>query len=761
MLDPHEALHKELSDRYELQDVLGEGAMGTVYLARDRKHDRSVAIKTIHPDVSSGVGPERFEREIRVTASLQHPHILPLIDSGVAGETLYYVMPHVEGESLRSRLARDERLPIDEAVRIASDVAEGLEYAHRNGVIHRDIKPANILLTSDYALIADFGIAAIADAGGGETLTRTGLAIGTPAYMAPEQFAGVATPHSDLYSLGAVMYEALAGRRWNLGAGAEKTDWKGVPPALRLVLQKALSLEPDDRWPNARAFREALAEAGAPRRETRAPGARASASPSILQRLRQSFRRPSAAPRTPAKSIAVLPLANLNRDEETEYFSDGITEDIIAHLSRIHDLKVISRTSVMRLKNTTKSIREIGEELRVATILDGSVRRSKDRVRIVSQLIDAATDEQMWTETYDREMTDIFAIQSEVAEHIAGALRVTISTGERSLIKQRPTEDPEAHNLYLKGRYLWNRRTSAGLASAAEYFRQAIACDPLYAPAYAGLADAYLLLGSYGYMPEVEALRETKAAVEKALQLDDRLAEAHASRGQVLRSERDWPGEEREYLRAIELNPNYATAHQWYATLLAALGRGEEALDEIRRAEELDPLSHAVSVTAGIVRFVNRDYEGAIEQLEKTLELEPDYFSAYAWLLDAYSEVGLYEDAIRAYEKLVEVRPDLPGSDLILAQIHARCGRREEALEILDQVERRGSDQPWSGLIYGLLGERTRAFELLERLLDDESWRMFVLYRSLFFYLKVGPWFDPLRSDPRFEGLLRRMNFHE
>jgi serine/threonine-protein kinase len=761
MLDPHEALHEELSDRYELQDVLGEGGMGTVYLARDLKHDRPVAIKTIHPDRTTQEVRKRFEREVRVTASLQHPHILPLIDSGVAGETLYYVMPHVEGESLRSRLARDERLPIHEAVRIASDVAEGLEYAHQNGVVHRDIKPANILLTSGYALIADFGIAALADARGGETLTQTGLAIGTPAYMAPEQFAGVATPRSDLYSLGAVMYEVLAGRRWNLGAGAEKTDWMGVPLALRLVLERALSLEPDDRWPNARAFREALAEAGAPRRESRAPGARASASASILQRLRQSFRRPRAAPPTPAQSIAVLPLANLNRDEETEYFSDGITEDIIAHLSRIRDLKVISRTSVMRLKSTTKSIREISEELGVATILDGSVRRSKDRVRIVSQLIDAATDEQMWTETYDREMTDIFAIQSEVAEHIAAALRVTISSGERSLIKQRPTDDPEAHNLYLKGRYLWNRRTSAGLASAAECFRQAIGCDPLYAPAYAGLADAYLLLGSYGYMPEVEALRKTKAAVERALELDDRLAEAHASRGQVLRSERDWRGEESEYLRAIELNPNYATAHQWYATLLAALGRGEEALDEIRRAEELDPLSHAVSVTAGIVRFVNRDYEGAIEQLEKTLELEPDYFSAYAWLQGAYSELGRYEEAIRAYERLAELRPDMPGSDLSLALIHARCGRREKALEILDQVEQGGSDQAWSGVVYGLLGERTRALELLERSFDDESWRMFVLHRNLLFYLKVGPWFDPLRSDTRFKDLLRRMNFPE
>jgi len=313
----------------------------------------------------------------------------------------------------------------------------------------------------------------------------------------------------------------------------------------------------------------------------------------------------------------------------------------------------------------------------------------------------------------------------------------------------------------LKGRYLWNRRTSAGLASAAEYFRQAIGCDPLYAPAYAGLADAYLLLGSYGYMPEVEALRKGKAAVDRALELDDRLAEAHASRGQILRSERDWRGEEKEYLRAIDLNPNYATAHQWYATLLAALGRGEEALDEIRRAEELDPLSHAVSVTAGIVRFVKRDYEGAIEQLEKTLELEPDYFSAYTWLVSAYSEVGLYEEAIRAYEKLVEVRPDMPGRDLILAQIYARCGRREKAMEILDQVEQRGSDEAWGGLVYGLLGERTRALEWLEQSLDDESWRMFVLHRNLFFYLKVGPWFDPLRSDPRFDELLRRMNFQE
>ncbi len=761
MIDPKEILHAELGRRYDLKDILGEGGMGTVYLAVDSRHGRRVAIKTVHPRLTSEIGPKRFEREIQLTANLQHPHILPLLDSGIAGGFLYYIMPCVDGESLRERLDREGRLPVDGAVRIARDVANGLDYAHRQGVIHRDIKPANIMLAESHALITDFGIAKAIFGSGGEALTQSGLPIGTPAYMAPEQFGGQATPQSDIYALGSLLFEAVTGRMWPIAITDEEPDWTGVPEGLRPILERALRRSPRERWPDAGAFFTALRDwqrdpTGSARGEA---GARA---PGLLQRVRAVFTgSPAATPRAPQapdKSIAVLPLQNLTRDEETEYFSDGITEDIIAHLSRIHDLKVISRTSIMRYKDSDKTLQEIGQELNVATILEGSVRRAGERVRIVSQLIDARTDDHLWAETFDRELTDIFDIQSEVARHIAAALRARISKSELSMIEWRPTHDIEALDSYLQGRFNWNLRTKEGLELSEQYFSRAIEKDPSYAPAHAGLADSYLLLGSYGYMPELEALARAKTAVDRALELDERLAEAHASRGQVLRAERDWAGEEREYARAIDLNPNYATAHQWYATLLAALGRREEAQRQVAYARDLDPLSHAIAVTVAIVRFMSRDYEGAIEVLQGTLESTPDFFSAYAWLSLTYAEMERFDDSLAASDRLIAVRPDFPVA-LTRATAYARAGRGEEAIALLDEMETSTDIRVYRGIAYAQLGERDRAFAQLEECLDDPTWRMFFLHRSLLFYMKVGPWFDPIRDDPRFEGLLRRLNF--
>jgi serine/threonine-protein kinase len=757
MPDPHEILHAELGDRYELDTLIGEGGMGTVYRARDRKHGRPVAIKTIHPDLTSHLAPARFRREIHVTANLQHPHILPLLDSGVAGDLVYFIMPFVEGENLRNKLDRVGKLPAAHVVRIGRDVARALEYAHRRGVVHRDIKPANILCGEDAAVVADFGIAKAITDFGGDTLTRSGVVVGTPAYMAPEQYLGGATARADIYSLGAVLYEALTGYPWR-GDARPQSRWAGVPDELRAVLERALKTEPEDRWPSAAAFSEALKSASEGRRATPAASRAAGAGRSWLSRLQARFTR--ATPGAPhSKSVAVLPLQNLNRDEHTEYFSEGITEDIIAHLSKIHDLKVISRTSVMGYKDTDLTLKEIGEQLNVATVLEGSVRRSGDRVRIVSQLIDAATDDHLWAETYDRQVTDIFAIQSEVAQRIAEALHATISTSELSMIQRLPTQDVEAHELYIKGRYSWNRRTRVGLEDAEEKFRSAIGRDPMYAPAYAGLADTYLLLGSYGYMPEVEALTKARVAVDRALELDERLASAHASRGQILRTERDWKAEEEEYLRAIELDPNYATAHQWYATLLAALGRHEEAREQVLRAGELDPLSHAIRVTTGIVRFMARDYAGALADFRHTVDLEPRFFSAYAWLILLLPLLGRDQEALDAFEKVVELRPDVPYWGFAKAEIHAVAGKRAEALAALSELKEEWYDPTVHGIIYALLGDADRAFEHLEESLADRSWRLFVLQKNLLFYMKVGPWFDAIRDDPRFEGLLRRMSF--
>ncbi len=756
--DPHALLREAIGERYRIEALIDQGGMGLVFLAVDRKHGRRVAIKTIQPELQHGLGAARFEREIRVTARLQHPHILPLLDSGVAGELLYYIMPYVEGESLEERLDRVGRLPAGEAVRIAVDVADALVHAHSRGVLHRDIKPANILLSENHVQVVDFGIARLLGEVDGGSLTGARHGIGTPFYMAPEQFVGQSTRHSDVYALGAVLFEALTGRRWRTLSADDAARWQHVPEGLVDVIARALEEDPGKRWPEVAELAVALRawEAGS----RSAPGGAAVARDrGWWARIRSRFTSASG-PGTDRKSVAVLPFDHLNRDEETEYFSDGITDDIIAHLSRIRELKVISRTSVMRFKGTDASIRDIGRELGVGTVLEGSVRRSGDRVRVVSQLIDVDTDRNLWSQTFDRELTDIFDIQSEVAQRIAHALEARISETERSLIRRRPTEDVEAHDLYLKGRHLWNRRTRVGLESAEEQFKRAAARDPLFAPAYAGLADTYLLLASYGYMGEIEGLRKAEAAAERALELDERLAEAHASRGQMRRSRRDWVGEEEAYRRAIELNPNYATAHQWYATLLTALGRADEATAEIELASDLDPLSHAISVTRGIVRFMLRDHDGALADFRRTIELEPRFFSVYAWLVLIHGQLGDYDRALEAWEVMRELHRSPALAEYSRTFILASRGDPGAVDEFLRREgEAFPRDAGWRGIIQARAGQIDEAFRSLEAALDDRSWRLFILHRSLLFYLKVGPWFDPLRADPRFEGLLRRMNF--
>jgi serine/threonine-protein kinase len=450
----------------------------------------------------------------------------------------------------------------------------------------------------------------------------------------------------------------------------------------------------------------------------------------------------------------VLPFANMSADPENEYFADGITEEIINALTQFQDLRVVARTSAFAFKGKNEDLRTVGEKLNVSKVLEGSVRKAGNRLRITAQLVNAADGYHLWSERYDREMDDVFAIQDDIATTIADRLKVTLA-GETEPLVKPPTENLQAYQLYLKGRYLWNKRTKDGLEQAVEYLRQAIERDPAYALAYAGLADAYLLLGSYAYMPGVEALSKAKASAERALELDETLAEAHTSRGQVLRAGRDRRGEEEEYRRAIELNPSYATAHQWYATLLAALGRSEEALREIRRAEELDPLSHAISVTVAVVLFLGREYDAAMEQLGKTLELEPDYYSLHRMFGVLYVEAGLYEEAIGAVQRAIELNPEDPDLLVDLGCAYARSGKREKANVILEQAKQRGADAGWIAALYTALGDLDRAFEWLERgLQESES-------RQSLFYLKVFPWYDPLGSDPRFENLLLRMDLLE
>jgi serine/threonine-protein kinase len=789
-------LQAALADRYRIERELGRGGMATVYLAHDLKHDRLVALKVLHPELAAMLGPDRFLREIRTTARLDHPHILPVFDSGDAGGLLWYTMPYVEGESLRDRLRREVQLPIEEAVRIAREVAEALDYAHRHGIVHRDIKPENILLGERHARVADFGVARAVEAGGGGKLTETGLAVGTPAYMSPEQATGgPVDARSDVYALGCVVYEMLAGEPPYTGPTAQAVIGKRLSEpvphlgSVRLVsltteaaIARALAKAPADRFTTAGEFVAAL-QAGAtlplpPTREAapRKPVARLALAGvlalltlggvyglwrrSSVPRVPESGNVPMVAPVSPptaatGPSVAVLPFTNLSPAAENEYFSDGMTEELITALGKVPGLRVAARTSAFAFKGRNADVREIGRQLNVGTVVEGSVRRAGRQLRVTAQLINVADGYHLWADEYDRELRDVFQVQGELARAIVSALRVPLRLSERSdtALVRAATSDPEAHDLYLQGRFHWNSRTREGLQKAVRYFREAIGRDSAYAPAYAGLADAFLNLADYRFLRGIQAIPEARIAARRALELDRTVAEAHASLGGVLESEQNWAGAEAEYRRAITLNPNYSTAHQWYAMLLVKLpGRFNEALPEIRWAQALDPLSLSVNNDLALVLAISGDYEHAIQQFRNTLELNPGYPWALLGLGSTYAEMGRYQEAVRMLQKALEL---VPGDAEVLANlaiVHARTGRQDEARKILDQLKSAPVGKHSTlhiALVYAWLGERDAAFQWLDRVHWDA--------RSLI-PAANDPQFAPIRSDPRYARLLRKLD---
>src|SRR5262245_8400246 len=542
-----------LDGRYTIERELGAGGMATVYLARDLKHNRHVALKLLHADLAQTVGAERFLREIQLAAKLSHPHILPLFDSGDAAGLLYYVMPNVDGQSLRDRLTRERQLAVGEAVRIAGEVAGALDYAHRHGVVHRDIKPENIMLQDGHALVADFGIGKALSDVEGQAFTQTGVSVGTPAYMSPEQAAGESVDgRSDLYSLGCVLYEMLVGEQPFTG------------PTVQAVIAKRFVQTPADvsalregvPRPLARAIQQVLARTPIDRYHTGADLAAAMRAPDTPV--------PAASrPAAPEKSIAVLPFASMSTDPENEFFADGITEEILNALSQIAELRVAGRSSSFSFKGKNQDLRQIGEALNVRTVLEGSVRRAGNRVRITAQLVDVTDGFHLWSERYDREIADVFAVQDEIAAAIAAKLKTTLAAGAEARA-QRATENIEAYQAYLKGRALLYRRgpsTKLGM----KLMEKALELDPTYALAWAGLADANSLLGYYGNTPPEVAAAKAREAVTEALRHGPDLAEAHTARGlQALLFEWDWATAEQSFRKALELNPGYIQATAWY-----------------------------------------------------------------------------------------------------------------------------------------------------------------------------------------------------
>jgi serine/threonine-protein kinase len=728
-----------LAARYALERELGRGGTATVYLADDLKHHRKVAIKVLRAELGALLGPDRFAREIRIAAGLNHPNILPLYDSGDAGGLLFYVMPHVGGGSLRQKLARERQLTVDDAVGIVRQVASALDHAHAHGLIHRDIKPENVLLHEGVAMVTDFGIALVAGAAPGERLTQTGFMVGTPAYMSPEQAAGdTVDARSDVYSLGCVLYELLAGEPPYTGPTAQAVIAKrftdpvpsvrrlrpAVPAAVDQALARALARIPADRFPSAGAFADALV----------AP----------------------APDRSGIPSVAVLPFLNLSAEPENEFFTDGITEDVIAQLSKIRSLKVISRTSVMPFRNRDRGLKEIGATLQVATVLEGSVRRVGDRVRIVAQLVDVEADRHLWVETYDRRLTDIFAIQTDVALQIAAALKAELSPDERTRIRREPTRNLTAYQLYLQGRHWYSRYTAEGFRKGIDYFRQAIAADPGYAMAHVGVALAYaeFAAGQGGSaLKEDEAYREGMQAVTRALALDDSLGEAHSVLA-LLKCvhDFDWAGSEREFKLALELSPGAADVYDHYGWLCSALERYDEALALVQRAQELDPLTHRSDVATTLLR-AGRHRE-ALEEALRAVEFEPEYARGRSTLGWAYFRNGRVEEGLRELEQAVRLAPT---NTLYLAQLgqaYGLAGKLDQARAVLAQMEQLARERYVSpyhmAYVFVGLGDDDRALDLLERAYEERAGSVYGVKGSFLF--------ASLRSHPRFQALLRRMN---
>jgi serine/threonine protein kinase/Tfp pilus assembly protein PilF len=739
-------LRAALAERYRIEEEIGRGGMAAVYLAEDLKHGRNVAIKVLLPDSTHSYEPQRFLREIRIAARLSHPQILPVHDSGECDGMLYFIMPYAGCESLRDRLTREGQLPIDAALRITRAVATALGYAHRHNVIHRDIKPENILLQEGEPVVADFGVATAISAAGGDNVyvTDRGFAVGTPAYMSPEQASAERDldGRSDLYSLACVLFEMLAGQPPFAGSGARATMARhavepapsirslrpAIPLAVDLALARALAKAPEDRFPTMAEFCEALV----------APV------PSPPLQARTADRR----------TIAVLPFVNSSADPENEYFSDGMTDELITALSKVEGLQVASRTSVFALKNLREDVRTLGRRLNVSTLLDGTVRKSGSRIRITVQLSSVEDGQALWSERYDREMSDVFAIQDEIAETIVRTLRSTLLGDLGDPTPVRYTANVKAYSLYLKGRFWWNRRTQAAIKEGIRYFEEAIAEDPTYALAYSGLADSYALDLDYRGAPVFEGMERAKAEARKAIALDDTLAEAHTSLGWVtFIYDWDWTAADLEFSRAVSLNPRYATARQWYSWFLAAMGRFDEALHQGRTAIDLDPASVSIRRSMGWLQYYARHYDEALDNLRRAVALNPTAEETHRLLGLVYLQQGLYDDAAASFKEALAGSEHDALAFAGLGHVAARRGRDAEARAVLRELHERARTRYVSPVaqagLYVTLGERDSAFEWLEKAYQDR--------RGWLAYLKIEPMLDGLRGDPRFQRLLERM----
>jgi len=746
---PPRALAAALADRYRLERELGAGGMATVYLAEDVKHRRRVAVKVFRPDLAAVLGVERFLREIETTANLRHPHILPLYDSGEADGFLFYVMPLVEGESLRGALTRVRRLPVEDAFRIAGEVADGLSYAHERGVIHRDIKPENILLESGHAVVADFGIAKAVSTLDGNQLTQTGLAVGTPAYMSPEQALADASldGRSDLYGLGCVLYEMLVGEPPFAGGSPQRTiarrltepppDVAAIRPevgaALGAAVQQLLAVDPADRPTTAAAFVALLAQIS--QTGTSASSARSGAV--------------SATASDSSVAIAVLPFADMSPAKDQEYLCEGMAEEIMNALVKVDGLRVASRTSTFRARQDNAGLPAIARALSINHALEGSIRTAGIRFRVTAQLTDVASGYQLWSERFDREATDIFAVQDEIATGVVDAVRARLAPGAHAVPARPHVGNLEAYRSYLRGRHL--RYAKEDYGGAIRAFEEAIALDATHAPSWTALAETLALAASYGGIRVHEACATARKALAKAVELEGETADSQHGEGWLALLERRWPAMEVAWRRAIDLHPTHALALGSFGISLCICRKFDEGFQFLERAREVDPLSSFPYMLTGLGWLNAGNAEQALRYTEDALTFEPDDASALINCSIAQVALGRFDDGIATAERVVAVTHRAPAFVGELGWALAMAGRIAEAKLLLAELRARPADAPTlvaEAWLLGALGEVDAAFAVLER--AERECQLFLYFHGL-------PTFDSLRADPRFPALIDRL----
>lgn len=813
---------------YLVLDHLGSGGMGEVYLMKDTRLGRKVALKVLPPHFSAN--PERvlrFRSEARAASALSHPNILTVYEVGEFEGRHFIATEFIDGVTLRQRM-KGPPMRIGEALDVAIQVARALARSHRGGIIHRDIKPENIMIdTEGLVKVLDFGLAkqtaAAFEAG---TASRThastnpGVVMGTVAYMSPEQARGQEVDaRTDVWSLGVVLYEMAAGRTPFGGPTPNhvlvslldeeprplEAYAAGVPPGLEGIVGKALFKNREMRYgevgemlADLEELRRRLEAEGALDRPLQVDGAaaRGRVTDGVAPRSHAAARADGAiapadagwrvglpagkacaalalaaviaaaallAARRPdggSDSIAVLPFSYENgdptaaSDPEREYLADGIAEGIISDLSQLPGLRVIARSSVFRYKGREADPQAVGRELGVRTVLAGSIAQHGDRLTVAAELVEASSRGRLWGRRFEVEATELAAVQREIVRATSRSLNLRLAGADERRVGRSKGENPEAYRLYLLGRYHWNKRTEEGFRRAIEFFNSAVEQDPSYAPAYVGLADAYQLLANYSLLDSHEAYARARAAALKALELDDGLGEAHASLGKIAMDyDWDWDGAEREFRRAVELNPSYAPGRQWYAGYLKAMQRFDEARQEDDRAQELDPLSLIINSSKGMTFFYERRYDEAIAQFRKPLDINPDFFLAHAYLGYAYGQQGRYDGAIAQYRKAIEMGGGFQYLGGVLGYTYAVAGRRDEALKVLSRLTELSKQRYVApsdiAKIYIGLGDNDRAFEWLEKAYKGRSYGLQ--------YIKVDPHYDAVRSDPRYAELLRRM----